>query len=367
MTPHLQRHALEDFDALADQYILAAKAPATRACYRSGWKRFVSFAKSIHRNPIVDPRRAESESSRVLEAFVVHLSGATGEPAVNSDTIRTYLTAVRHVYMSTGLPDPTDRAAYPRVRLALEGVARKHPHVTVRRAGVTRDMLLSIGARHDGTRSASTGYAIILGLHACLRAGDVVPQTAHGKPPLARKHVEFLTDVAGPHVVITVFGGKTDQLQQGIEVRLDPVPNSYACPTRALRKALAAGPRRGHNDPLFQTPDGGSVTRAMVQDALRAEASRRHLDPATFTGHSLRIGCTNLLLGAGYPLTFVQNQGAWASDAVKLYIRKSFARIPRSATNACPDKRYPCLTIMRANVHPVDLHIPDALCERMGG
>lgn len=167
-------------------------------------------------------------------------------------------------------------------------------------------------------------------------------------------------------LAITVPGSKTDPRRKGFEIRLDPVPRSYACPLRAIRKALAAGHIHDPDASLFQSPAGDPVTRAQLQALIRAEAVARGRDPARFTGHSMRIGMTNLLLGVGFPLVFIQHHGHWVSDAITMYIRKSFARIPRPAPGAQPDERYPCRTAMRSGLHYVDLTMPDSLCEQLG-
>jgi integrase len=129
-------------------------------------------------------------------------------------------------------------------------------------------------------------------------SGDAVPSalrllgfaTACRRSELVALDVEDLEAVeAGLHV--TIRRSKTDQ--EGAGATIAVVNGSVACPVTALRAWLdAAGITTG---PLFRSiRKGGKVgarlTAQSVAHIVKFHAARVGLNPADFSGHSLRAG-----------------------------------------------------------------------------
>ena len=88
---------------------------STLASYESGKKRYLAFCAQLNLQPL------PVDESRLLH-FVAYLFKAS----LCHQTIKSYLSAVRHLQISMGLPDPS-LSSFPRLNYALKGVRRAGP------------------------------------------------------------------------------------------------------------------------------------------------------------------------------------------------------------------------------------------------
>ena len=108
-------------------------ADSTLRSYTSGKKRYLEFCSHCHCRPL-------PVSEMRLLHFVAHLASAS----LSYQTVRLYLSAVRHLQIMSDLPDPCI-AAYPRLNYALRGLRRGiNGRRQLTRLPITPDMLSKI-------------------------------------------------------------------------------------------------------------------------------------------------------------------------------------------------------------------------------
>ena len=126
--------------------------------------------------------------------------------------------------------------------------------------------------------------------------------------------VEDLAEATGGAATVVIRRSKTDQGGAGVTAWLSPRSN------KALRRYLdAAGISSG---PIFRgvLKGGGRVRDAALTDnevatVLRV-AKRARIDTSSVSGHSLRVGMAQDLIGAGAELPAVMVAGRWRSPVM---------------------------------------------------
>ena len=118
---------------------------------------------------------------------------------------------------------------------------------------------------------------------------------------------------------------KTDQEGEGQVKGIPYGRNESACPVRALRAWLeAAGVKDG---PLFRSVSrhgrvGGGLSDRDVARAVKKAAAAAGIDPALFSGHSLRSGLATSAAAAGVSERIIMQQTGHKSERmVRRYIR----------------------------------------------
>ena len=88
-------------------------AQSTSKAYAASKRRYTDFCRSAKVNPL-------PITEHVMCLFVAHLAEAGLQPA----SVRSYLSAARHLQISAGLPDPTMMSSFPRLAYVLKGMKR---------------------------------------------------------------------------------------------------------------------------------------------------------------------------------------------------------------------------------------------------
>lgn len=160
---------------------------------------------------------------------------------------------------------------------------------------------------------------LILGFHACLRIGEMIPACKKQKDAVIQ-----LSDLQwqnkNKQVVLTLrkFKNSGKQGPQTIMLRRATKEAALLCPVRALRKYLQVrGSKKG---PLF-TAQNEPVLRRTFDKQLAALVGFCGYDPKLYKGHSLRIGAATEAAAQGKSDSQIRNLGRWRSDAFKRYIR----------------------------------------------
>ena len=91
-------------------------ASSTRKTYQSALRRFASFCTLYN---VLTPFPV---SESLLCYFTAHLTRDKLAP----QTIKVYLSAIRHMQITMGLPEPREFSSMPRLRLVQAGVQRLH-------------------------------------------------------------------------------------------------------------------------------------------------------------------------------------------------------------------------------------------------
>lgn len=122
---------------------------------------------------------------------------------------------------------------------------------------------------------------------------------------------------------ITIRHSKTDQEGKGATIAV--VRGSIACPVEALKAWRdAAGITTG---PVFRSirkggKVGGRLSAQSVADIVKAQAENVGLDPALFSGHSLRAGFLTSAAARGASIFKMMDQSRHRSvDTLRGYVR----------------------------------------------
>jgi site-specific recombinase XerD len=251
----------------ASDFARAEKAPNTRKAYRTDFAIFEAWC--AQRGAVVLPAAAET-----VAAFLA----AEAERGVKASTIGRRVASIRYAHKLAGVPLPTDDE---RVRATVRGIRRTIGAAAAKKTPVTADKLLAMVAPPGRTLAAIRDRALLLlGFAGAFRRSELV----------ALDVADFEETSEG--LKITIRQSKTDQEGTGATIAI--VRGSVACPAKAFRAwVAAAGIIEG---PVFRPINkAGKVRPRRMTDQsvaliVKVHAARVGLDPAQFSGHSLRAG-----------------------------------------------------------------------------
>jgi integrase len=314
---------LADLAARATQYAVRARGDGTRRAYRSAWAGYVAWCRDLGREPLAgDPETIAMYAVRRADAGCA------------LSTIRVDLAAIRTAHLLAGVPlDLRDARLAP----VLEGIARTKGARPQRQAtpavpDVLRAMLAALGADPipgKDTLLARDRAMLLLGFGAALRRSELVGLS-----------IGDVTVVSGRGLRILVRRSKTDQQGKGQEVAVwaNPAEPGF-CPAAALEAWLAhrhqavdlqdADSEAARAErPLFcGMTKAGRLTGAALSDKavvrlVKQAALAAGLNPARFSGHSLRAGLATAAGDAGAGLAELMRQTRHRSTDVALgYLR----------------------------------------------
>ncbi len=141
--------ALIDLERITRGLIKDSLAPSSRLAYDSAQSAYSRFCSMLGLQSY--------PASDVLVLYVADLS-----QRVCPSTIRSYLSAIRHVHLERGLQDPM--AGKTRLELALKGSRRQRPRTGYPRLPITPMILKAIGRALQTTATSMNSYCY--GLHA---------------------------------------------------------------------------------------------------------------------------------------------------------------------------------------------------------
>lgn len=254
----------------------------------------------------------------MLILFVAHLSLRLAHGSV-----RSYLSAVRHMHIAQGFGDPLAGAL--RLQLALKGLKRSKPREKDSRLPITPYILRRVKTVLDREPHRQDNImlwaACCLGFFAFLRSGEMTSPSINSFDPgwhLTPMDVA-VDNLQQPSLIqLSLKGSKTDQTRRGISLFVGRT-NNELCPVAAMLAYLAI--RGFDRGPLFQTEDGQPLTRAKLVCLLRATLAAAGIDPTCYSGHSFRIGAATAAAANGISDSTIQTLGRWASDSYLRYIR----------------------------------------------
>ena len=285
----------------ARDFALAEKAAATRRAYRSDFLIFSGWCAERG----VEPLRAAPEA---VGAFLAAQAGR----GMTASTVARRLAAIRYAYALKGLEPPTGAEA---VKAVARGIRRALGTAPRRKAPAT-DAVLAAMLEHvpDDRRGRRDRALLLLGFAGALRRGELVA--------LRVEDLTFLPE----GLRVRIRRSKTDQEGRGQEIA---IPNgSRLKPVAAVEEWLAdAGITEGHV--LRRLLEGGRVTDQPLSTKSVADIVKRHagaagLDPAEFSGHSLRAGFITSAAEAGEDALRIAEVSRHRSlDVLRGYVRRS--------------------------------------------
>lgn len=284
------KHVLDAADAVGEAR-RTALAENTRNAYRAGWRRFADHCQETGTNPM-------AATPDDVAGFLVRMASQPRSPRASTrrgepiamGTIRVALAAINRKYREQNRNSPAGDAKVADVLRGLGRLSNQgQRQVKALRAGEISRILAccdeQAGDERRGPIAVRDAALVAVGFAGALRRSELCA--------LRVADVEFPGapgDVPG--MFLHIRKSKTDQLGRGQRIA---VPEGRLLrPVARLRRWLAlSGIERG---PLFQTMRrGGHVQgRPMhptdVARLVKRYASAIGLDPADYSGHSLRAG-----------------------------------------------------------------------------
>ena len=292
----------------------AGLAGSTQRVYTSGKKKYLEFCCRFGVSPVP-----------VTEQSLIGFVASMVEQGLKHSTIKSYLSAVRHLQISVGGGDPRV-GSMPQLELIVRGTKKEqagHPKRT--RLPITPTILLRM--RQVWERQAGNWDCIMLWAACCLgffgflRSGELVAPAEGEFDP--GQHLSF-ADVSVDHssrpglLAVRIKQSKTDPFRQGITIYLGRT-DTQLCPVAAMLAYMAL---RGPGDgPLFRFQDRRPLTRQRLVTAIRAALAKAGLKPEDYAGHSFRIGAATTAAACGVPIATIKTLGRWKSEAYQTYIR----------------------------------------------
>ena len=253
-------------------------------------------------------------------------------------TIKSYLSAVRHLHIERKLPDP-NMGNMARLELVLRGVkslqAKQSPPPKPR-LPITPDIIRKLKKVWSIDPSDKDNImlwaAVCLGFFGFLRAGEFTVPADNAYDPTAHLNAEDISvdSKANPSMAkIKIKKSKTDPFRQGIDIYVGRTFGQL-CPVTAILSYLAVrGPKVG---PLFIFADGRFLTRDRFVAKVRVALTAAGLDYSQYAGHSLRIGAATTAALKGINDSTIKMLGRWQSSAYLLYIKTPRDQLARVST-----------------------------------
>jgi hypothetical protein len=218
-----------------------------------------------------------------------------------------------------------------RIKRICKGIQKVHPKRTrAPRKQVTFDILETIIEHCENTFDGLCMRTALCVAFAGFLRGQDFTYKAWGeneqvsKP--TRSSIQFFKD----HATLTLPYSKTDQLRRGTTIDLLPT-GKPSCPVTNLRRLFTEYPAPG-SAPLFGRSHPRAASKGVYfspthfADSLSTLLLRSGIDPAGFTGHSIRRGATQTAADAGLNKEQLQFLGRWKSNAVLTYVKPETAQ-----------------------------------------
>jgi integrase len=311
-----------ELDALAARaaiYATRARGDGTRRVYRSAWRGYEAWCRSLGREPLGgDPDLLAMYATK------------RADDGVAVSTLRVDLAAIRTAHLLASVPLDM---RHPRLAMVVEGITRGRgtrpsrqvapavPDVLRQLAAACPPPSTALGARDRAMLLLGFGAALRRSELVALQLGDVVSVPGRGLRVLVRR-------------------SKTDQHGQGQDIAIWANPaDPLLCPVAALDEWLAqrhqardldwsAAESARRERPLFCAvtkagrPTGVGLSDKAVARLVKGTALKAGLDPERYSGHSLRAGLATAAGDAGAALPDLMRQTRHKSTQVALaYLR----------------------------------------------
>ena len=301
-------------DTTVQRLLQAGLAPSTQRTYGAGKKKYLLFCQETGLVPLP-----------VTEAKLLQFVAFAVNHGLKYQTVKTYLSAVRHLQIASGGGDPRVDSM-PLLELALRGSRKEQAGVPKRtRLPITPLVLESM--RQVWNRDASNPdvpmfwAACCVGFFGFLRSGEITAAENGEFDPAQHLSVQDIS-VDNPlnprSVAVRIKQSKTDPFRLGVTIHLGRT-DSVLCPVAALMAYLVV--RGKGKGPLFRFEDGRPLTRPRLVTAVRDALKAAGFQPDLYSGHSFRIGAATTAAACGVPVDVIKALGRWKSEAYQLYVR----------------------------------------------
>ena len=299
----------------AQRYFAQSLSSSSARSYGSAQSRYVEFCHCFSLVPY-------PLNETLLCSFVTFLD----QEGLKHQSIKCYLSALRHAQIANGFPDPRIGLDHPRLEGILRGIKRSQaPSSSSRtRLPITPEILRLIHSHLPSSPdSCMIWAACCLGFFGFLRVGEfTVPSATEFNPEVHLSLADVALDShSSPSLMrVRIKQSKTDPFRLGVDIYLGKAPPPL-CPISAMVAYIASrGPQPG---PLFLFSDGSSLSRQRLVDLVRDCLRRAGLNEGSYAGHSFRIGAATTAAATGVEDSLIQTLGRWQSSAYLRYIHIS--------------------------------------------
>jgi len=302
--PEPTRPNLESVDAQARAYAERDLADRTLHEYDKLWRAFGEWcaAHDLSRLPC---------SAATLVRYISDRAASGVRPS----SLQVALAAIARRHQDAGAIAPHGDPAFQRV---WRGIRRAHGLAQRRVAPAVVDELRAMaGTLPDTTRGLRDRAMLVVGFAGALRRSELVDLNLD----------DVIFRARGLHVIVR--RSKDDQEGAGALVGLPVGVSAETCPVRTLRAWLAVSSRK-RGDALFCSVDRHGHVRGRrlhghnVASLVKRAAAAAGLDPALYSGHSLRAGLATSAANAGKDDRTIMAQGRWTSRTmVDRYVRNA--------------------------------------------
>ena len=301
----------------AQRYFSQSLSSSSTRSYSSAQSRYNRFCHQFSLAPF-------PLNETLLCSFATFLA----QEGLRLQTIKCYLSALRHAQIANGFPDPRIGLDHPRLECILRGIKRSQATSSLvpkrTRLPITPDILRLIHCHLPPPPDSHMIWAACcLGFFGFLRAGEfTVPSVAEFDQG---EHLSIADVAVDSHSIPTLLRvrikqSKTDPFRRGVDIYIGKA-SPPLCPVSAMVGYLAVrGPQPG---PLFLYGNGSSLSRQRLVVSVRGCLKQAGLDGSAYAGHSFRIGAATTAAANGVEDSLIQTLGRWQSSAYLRYIHVS--------------------------------------------
>lgn len=288
-------------------FIASAHADNTRRAYQSDLEHFHAWGGTI-----------PSSDKSVARYLADHAD------CLAVGTLRRRLSAIAHAHYTEGVENPCDSAL---VRLVLRGIARQRgTPVHQVRPLLAEQLLQIVSSLGNSPRDLRDKALLLLGFSGAFRRSELVAL-----------NIEDLT-VVDAGLLVALRRAKTDQTGRGRIVAV-PFDDGTRCLAETIQDWLSAVDQS--LGPLFRSIRRGGIVTSnrlssrAVADIIKRKVRQIGLNPAEFSGHSLRSGFVTSAAEAGANHTNIREQtGHQNHETLATYLRRSSPFANNSASLA---------------------------------
>jgi site-specific recombinase XerD len=283
----------------AKTYIRARHSDATRRCYAADLQAFNRWCES--RGLPALPAHSDT-----VVLFLAAQAAKGQKPA----TIVRKLAAIRHLHREAGHPTPTDSDA---VRATLAGIKRDTGTAQRQAAPATADrLMLMLAACGDDLVGKRDRALLAIGFGGALRRSELVglrvEDIEQADEGLRIHMARSKTDQEGHGQVVPVLDG----VRLKVKAALADWMEAAGITAGPIFRSVAKGGKLGD----------GQLTDRSVSAIVKKLAKRAGLDPALFSGHSLRAGFLTSAAASGASLFKMMDVSRHKKvDTVQGYVR----------------------------------------------
>jgi len=296
--------SLGEAERAAGDFARASKSPSTRRAYYSDAADFASWCK----------RHALQPLPASVDTVAAYLSALATE-GLKASTITRRCAGIRYMHRIAGIEAPTGSEA---LKAVLAGIKRTIGTSVKRKAPATAEVIRSlVGDMPADLRGLRDRALLLVGFAGALRRSELIALD-----------VEDIEE--GPEgIFVRIRRSKTDQEGAGDFVSIPY--GSRLRPVRALKDWLEAA--RITEGALFRPiRKGGKAVEVKrlsdrsVANIVKGHAEAVGLDPALFSGHSLRSGFVTSALQSGADVLRVMDVTRHRQvNTLKVYDRRAKA------------------------------------------